>query len=154
MSSRHVALAVAVFVALSGLSAPAARAEEPSTPAVTAVLAGAWLYARAARSPVPPTLADVPPALWWGGALGTLAVIMLVTLVQSLRLGSSGEAVARMAGALPVPPETRDPLERRLLNVVEEMVNMMMAFRAYEASVATFNAAKTMMLKTLELGRV
>jgi len=89
--------------------------------AVTAVLAGAWLYARAARSPVPPTLADVPPALWWGGALGTLAVIMLVTLVQSLRLGSSGEAVARMAGALPVPPETRDPLERRLLNVVEEM---------------------------------
>jgi len=40
------------------------------------------------------------------------------------------------------------------INAMEEMVNMMMAFRAYEASVATFNAAKTMMLKTLELGRV
>ncbi len=40
------------------------------------------------------------------------------------------------------------------INSMEEMVNMMMAFRAYEASVATFNTAKTMMLKTLELGRV
>jgi flagellar basal-body rod protein FlgC len=40
------------------------------------------------------------------------------------------------------------------INTMEEMVNMMMAFRAYEASVATFNTAKTMMLKTLELGRV
>ncbi|MEW6720207.1 MAG: flagellar basal body rod protein FlgC [Thermodesulfobacteriota bacterium] len=39
------------------------------------------------------------------------------------------------------------------INAMEEMVNMMMAFRAYEASVATYNAAKTMMLKSLELGR-
>jgi Zn-dependent protease with chaperone function len=89
--------------------------------AVTAVLAGAYLYARAAKSPVPLSLADVPPALWWGGALGTLALILLVTVVQSLRLGAGGEAVAKMAGAQPVPAGTRDPLERRLLNVVEEM---------------------------------
>lgn len=40
------------------------------------------------------------------------------------------------------------------INAMEEMVNMMMAYRAYEASVATYNAAKTMMLKSLELGRV
>ena len=40
------------------------------------------------------------------------------------------------------------------INTMEEMVNMMMAFRAYEASVSTFNTAKAMMLKTLELGRV
>ncbi|MBI5575976.1 MAG: flagellar basal body rod protein FlgC [Deltaproteobacteria bacterium] len=39
------------------------------------------------------------------------------------------------------------------INPIEEMANMMMAFRAYEASVATFNTAKSMMLKTLELGR-
>jgi flagellar basal-body rod protein FlgC len=39
------------------------------------------------------------------------------------------------------------------INSMEEMVNMMMAYRAYEASVATFNTAKSMMLKTLELGR-
>jgi Zn-dependent protease with chaperone function len=89
--------------------------------AVTAVLAGAYLYSRAADAPGPVSLADVPPMLWWGGALGTLAVILLVTVVQSVRLGGDGAAVARMAGARPVSPETTDPLERRLLNVVEEM---------------------------------
>jgi flagellar basal-body rod protein FlgC len=40
------------------------------------------------------------------------------------------------------------------VNVIEEMVNMMMASRAYEASVTSFNLSKTMFLKTLELGRV
>jgi len=40
------------------------------------------------------------------------------------------------------------------VSVIEEMVNMMMASRAYEASVTTFNASKAMFMKTLELGRV
>lgn len=39
------------------------------------------------------------------------------------------------------------------INVIEEMVNMMTAFRAYEAAVATFNTSKMMFLKTLELGK-
>jgi flagellar basal-body rod protein FlgC len=39
------------------------------------------------------------------------------------------------------------------INIIEEMVNMMMASRAYEASVSAFNMSKTMFLKTLELGR-
>ena len=39
------------------------------------------------------------------------------------------------------------------INPMEEMVNMMMAFRAYEASVSTYTMAKNMMLKSLELGR-
>lgn len=39
------------------------------------------------------------------------------------------------------------------INSFEEMVNMMMAMRAYEASVSTFNMSKTMFMKTLELGR-
>lgn len=39
------------------------------------------------------------------------------------------------------------------INVVEEMANMMMATRAYEASVAAFNMSKSMFMKTLELGR-
>jgi len=39
------------------------------------------------------------------------------------------------------------------VNVIEEMVNMMMASRAYEASVTTFNMSKTMFMQTLELGR-
>jgi Zn-dependent protease with chaperone function len=36
-------------------------------------------------------------------------------------LASGGDAVARMVGARPVDPSTRDLLDRRLLNVVEEM---------------------------------
>jgi len=40
------------------------------------------------------------------------------------------------------------------VNVIEEMVNMMMASRAYESSVTAFNISKTMFTKTLELGRV
>ncbi len=39
------------------------------------------------------------------------------------------------------------------INVMEEMVNMMMALRAYEANVTTFNMSKTLFLKALEIGR-
>ena len=39
------------------------------------------------------------------------------------------------------------------IDIIEEMVNMMMASRAYEASVSAFNMSKAMFLKTLELGR-
>ncbi|MDA8325490.1 MAG: flagellar basal body rod protein FlgC [Nitrospiraceae bacterium] len=38
------------------------------------------------------------------------------------------------------------------INVVEEMVNMMTAYRAYEASVSTFNVSKAMLNKALVLG--
>lgn len=40
------------------------------------------------------------------------------------------------------------------VNIIEEMVNMMMASRAYEASVSAFNMSKAMFSKTLELGNV
>lgn len=40
------------------------------------------------------------------------------------------------------------------VNIVTEMVDMMAASRAYEASVAAINAAKSMAMKALELGRV
>jgi len=39
------------------------------------------------------------------------------------------------------------------INVIEEMVNMMMALRAYEANVKAFNISKAMYSKALELGR-
>ena len=38
------------------------------------------------------------------------------------------------------------------INVVEEMVDMMTAYRAYEASVQTFNISKSMLEKALQLG--
>ena len=40
------------------------------------------------------------------------------------------------------------------INVLEEMVNMMMALRAYEANVKAFNISKGMYQKALEIGRV
>lgn len=39
------------------------------------------------------------------------------------------------------------------VNVVEEMVNMLSASRAYQTNVETMNAAKTLLLKTLTLGQ-
>ncbi|HXY22736.1 MAG TPA: M48 family metalloprotease, partial [Burkholderiaceae bacterium] len=55
----------------------------------------------------------------------TTAVVLLMvvggTVQQILELRAGGEAVAQMVGARPVDPATRDPLERRLLNVIEEM---------------------------------
>lgn len=38
------------------------------------------------------------------------------------------------------------------INVVSEMVSLMTATRAYQANVSAINAAKTMALKTLEIG--
>jgi Zn-dependent protease with chaperone function len=82
--------------------------------AVDIVLAA--LYAFSQDQP-----AEVPAGILVAGALGTVALILAVTLFNVIRLGGGGEAVARMAGARKVDPGTRDPLERRFLNVVEEM---------------------------------
>lgn len=63
----------------------------------------------------------LPPRMHGYVALATLALIGAGSLYQMIRLAAGGEVVARSVGARRVPPETRDPLERRLLNVVEEM---------------------------------
>ncbi len=39
------------------------------------------------------------------------------------------------------------------INLIEEMVNMMMATRVYEANVNAFNITKSMYMKALELGK-
>jgi Zn-dependent protease with chaperone function len=54
----------------------------------------------------------------------TVVVVMMIvggTMLQMLEMREGGEAVARMIGARPVDPSSQDALERRLLNVVEEM---------------------------------
>src|SRR5690349_18862271 len=66
-------------------------------------------------------LKAVPPLLYLWGALGTTLVIFAVSGWNVLQLASGGKAVAEMCSARRISPETRDPLERRLLNVVEEM---------------------------------
>ena len=64
---------------------------------------------------------SVPAALI---VMVTLIVLLLIgggTAYQTIALRAGGEAVAKMVGGRAVDPSTRDLLERRLLNVVEEM---------------------------------
>lgn len=59
---------------------------------------------------------------WMGWvALGTVTLIALGSLFKILELSRGGAAVATALGGRPVSPQTTDPDERKLLNVVEEM---------------------------------
>lgn len=61
------------------------------------------------------------PALMAMAALGTGAVVGIGTTMRTLQLRKGGPAVARLMGAREVAPDTKDPQERRFVNVVEEM---------------------------------
>lgn len=65
--------------------------------------------------------ASAPNALFVWVTIGTLAAILLRSLVTINGLRAGGDAVARMVGGRAVGRSTRDPDERRLLNVVDEM---------------------------------
>jgi Zn-dependent protease with chaperone function len=67
-----------------------------------------------------------PLSLWnlkifLGAAGGTLAVILCGSLFKSAQLASGGSAVAESLGGRLLNSNTREPYERKLLNVVEEM---------------------------------
>ena len=99
--------------------------------AVDVVLAAGWLWGTSEfRAPYVPRgqapsiaamLKAVPPSLFVWGALGTLAVVLGASFAKVAALREGGDAIARIAGARLVASNTRDALERRLLNVVEEM---------------------------------
>ena len=63
----------------------------------------------------------VPVSVYVWGAAATAGLIFVVSLINVSRLGGGGAAVAKMVGARRVASNTADPLERRLVNVVEEM---------------------------------
>jgi len=86
--------------------------------AVDLVLAAAWLWM---GSEIDLQGAGVPRQLFVWGAIGTVAVIFGASLFHILKLSEGGDAVARLVGARQVATGTTDLLERRLLNVVEEM---------------------------------
>jgi Zn-dependent protease with chaperone function len=56
-----------------------------------------------------------------GLALGTFGLMAVASLYRAATLARGGGHVARMLGATRVSGEGNDPLERRLVNVVEEM---------------------------------
>lgn len=53
--------------------------------------------------------------------LAVTATVALVVLVKWLQLSTGGKVVAESMGGSRIVPDTRDPAERRCLNVVEEM---------------------------------
>jgi len=56
-----------------------------------------------------------------GGSIGTVLVIGLASLFKTIKLQSGGGQVARELGGTLVESDTRDPLRRRLQNIVEEI---------------------------------
>jgi Zn-dependent protease with chaperone function len=97
--------------------------------AVDLVLAGTYVYTfrdgfyppRGATPTLVGMFRAVPGKVYFWGALGTLAVVLTVTVVRMIQLAEGGDAIASMVGARLVSRDTHDLLERRLLNVVEEM---------------------------------
>lgn len=88
--------------------------------AVIALIAGIYLPLAATQQAEGGVPFWNPPLL---GAVSGLVVLVvgLSSLFKIAQLGKGGSAVAEMLGGTRVAPSTRDPHERRLLNVVEEM---------------------------------
>ena len=61
------------------------------------------------------------PALFGLVALGVLGIVGIAMLIKTTMLRSGGGKVAVMLGGREVPPDTQDPQERMLRNLVEEM---------------------------------
>jgi len=65
--------------------------------------------------------------VWWDRDLAAIiapsasGIIVLGSLYKLMQLSGGGRVVARDLGGRAIDPSTSDPLERRLLNVVEEM---------------------------------
>jgi Zn-dependent protease with chaperone function len=75
------------------------------------------------------TGADPSVTAWLSGHTGTMLIVSLIvlgtitfaSLYKTTVLGSGGAIVAQSLGGVRVSPDTTDPQQRRLLNVVEEM---------------------------------
>ena len=61
------------------------------------------------------------PRMVIGTTLVVLAIISLASFYKTMVLGGGGGVVARSLGGVRISADTTDPLQRRLLNVVEEM---------------------------------
>jgi Zn-dependent protease with chaperone function/uncharacterized tellurite resistance protein B-like protein len=61
------------------------------------------------------------PQLFLGVAAGVLAVILIGSTYKTMALAQGGSAVSEMMGGRLLIPNSKDPDERKLLNVVEEM---------------------------------
>ncbi len=79
------------------------------------------VYAVFDDAPTAPGLAGVPRQAYIAGAVVTVILIAVVSLWNIVALAGGGAKVARMLGARKITSDTRDAVERRFLNIVEEM---------------------------------
>lgn len=86
-------------------------------------LAAALLFqgAAATQREASPEFALWRPELLLWVATGTLGVIVCGSVFKTMQLAAGGSAVAESLGGRLLSPNTNDPDERKLLNVVEEM---------------------------------
>jgi Zn-dependent protease with chaperone function len=84
--------------------------------AIDLVVAAALIFGSDKPGALPPLGAVLIPT-----SVGVLVVIALASIYRMARLGGGGATIARELGATLVPPDTQDPRQRRLRNVVEEM---------------------------------
>jgi Zn-dependent protease with chaperone function len=86
---------------------------------VDVVIGYVYLWSNGGLLTVP--LAAVPRSVYASGAIATVGLVLAVSLVSVARLAGGGATVAERAGGRRLAGNSTDPLERRLLNVVEEM---------------------------------
>ncbi|MDA7785418.1 M48 family metallopeptidase, partial [Pseudomonadales bacterium] len=67
------------------------------------------------------TIMQTPPQIWLFISLGVGGVVAVASLFKYLTLRGGGKAVAESLGGILIHQNTRNPQERQLLNVVEEM---------------------------------
>ncbi|HEX5057334.1 MAG TPA: M48 family metallopeptidase [Gammaproteobacteria bacterium] len=68
-----------------------------------------------------PHFKDIPPQIHGYIALGIASIVLLAILYKWSTLSEGGTAVASALGGRPIPSNTRDPDERKVINIVEEM---------------------------------
>jgi len=89
---------------------------------ITVNVVGAFVYLSVMPHPRGmPALAALPRGFFAANTLLTLLLIGGGTWWETTRLAAGGAAVAKMVDARLIDPSTSDLLERRLVNVVEEM---------------------------------
>lgn len=90
---------------------------------IYSILAIAFLATQQGESgaEAPNILSLINPPLFFVVALGVLAVVGCGSLYKIMELRSGGSAVAHSLGGRRLIPNSQDPVERRILNVVEEM---------------------------------
>ena len=86
---------------------------------VAAIDAVVWLTMGHHSTGGEPAPSNLP--LLFGSSVVVLAGIGLSSLFRIMSLSGGGSKVAESVGAIPVPPDTRDPRLRQLRNVIEEV---------------------------------